>query len=86
VGRCATTSPQIGITQGATIWNEPTACAGGDAHAWNVNPQASLSYTIAKSDALFVTFADRGRFPILKKSYSYRLGQAMRSERVQKIL
>ncbi len=31
----------------------------------------------APSDSVFVTFADRGRFPVLKDSYSYRLGQAI---------
>jgi len=51
--------------------------SGCTANAWNVNPQASLSWNLAKSDTLYVTFADRGRFPILKESYSYRLGQAI---------
>lgn len=54
-----------------------TSFAGCTAHAWNYNPQASLSYTLARSDTLFITFSDRGRFPILKESYSYRLGFAI---------
>jgi iron complex outermembrane receptor protein len=51
--------------------------AGCTSHVWNVNPQASLSYTLSVRDTLFATFADRGRFPILKESYSYRLGSAI---------
>jgi iron complex outermembrane recepter protein len=41
---------------------------------WNYNPQASLSYALTPMDALFVTFSDRGRFPLLKETYSYKLG------------
>jgi iron complex outermembrane recepter protein len=41
---------------------------------WNYNPQASLSYSVAPMDTFFVTFSDRGRFPLLKESYSYKLG------------
>ena len=51
--------------------------AGCTAHAWNYNPQASISYVFSVSDSLFFTFADRGRFPVLKESYSYRLGAAI---------
>jgi iron complex outermembrane recepter protein len=47
------------------------------AHMWNYNPQASLSYAIRTVDSLFVTFADRGRFPLLKESYSYSLGKGI---------
>lgn len=54
-----------------------TSFAGCTAHVWNYNPQASLSYVLSSKDSLFVTFADRGRFPVLKESYSYRLGQAI---------
>jgi iron complex outermembrane receptor protein len=54
-----------------------TSFSGCTAHVWNYNPQASLSYALTGNDALFVTFADRGRFPILKESYSYRLGSAI---------
>jgi iron complex outermembrane receptor protein len=54
-----------------------SAFSGCTAHSWNVNPQASLSYNMAKSDTLYITFADRGRFPVLKESYSFRLGQAI---------
>jgi iron complex outermembrane receptor protein len=44
---------------------------------WTLNPQASLSYTLTSLDTLFVTFADRGRFPLLKESYSYSLGRGI---------
>jgi iron complex outermembrane recepter protein len=54
-----------------------TSFAGCTAHVWNYNPQASVSYALTSLDSLFVTFADRGRFPVLKESYSYRLGQAI---------
>jgi iron complex outermembrane receptor protein len=54
-----------------------TSFAGCTAHVWNYNPQASVSYAITPLDSLFVTFADRGRFPVLKESYSYRLGAAI---------
>jgi len=53
------------------------AFSGCTARVWNYNPQASLAYAISASDSLFVTFADRGRFPVLKESYSYRLGAAL---------
>ena len=51
-----------------------TSVAGCTLHAWNYNPQASLSYQVSKSGNLFVTFADRGRFPMLKDIYSASLG------------
>ena len=54
-----------------------TSFAGCTAHVWNYNPQASVSYALTSLDSLFVTFADRGRFPVLKESYSYRLGAAI---------
>jgi iron complex outermembrane receptor protein len=54
-----------------------TSFAGCTAHVWNSNPQASVSYVLSLKDSLFATFADRGRFPVLKESYSYRLGQAI---------
>jgi iron complex outermembrane receptor protein len=54
--------------------NTASGCA---AHVWNHNPQASASYSVTNSDTLFLTFADRGRFPLLKESYSYKLGSAV---------
>jgi iron complex outermembrane receptor protein len=54
-----------------------TSFSGCTAHVWTLNPQASLSYTLTSLDTLFVTFADRGRFPLLKESYSYSLGRGI---------
>jgi iron complex outermembrane receptor protein len=54
-----------------------TSVAGCTLHAWNYNPQASLSYQVGKSGNLFVTFADRGRFPMLKDIYSASLGSGL---------
>jgi len=50
---------------------------GCTASVWNYNPQASLSYSFTSLDTLFVTFSDRGRFPLLKESYSYSLGKGI---------
>ena len=54
-----------------------TSFSGCMAHVWNVNPQASLSYLLSPLDTLFVTFADRGRFPLLKESYTASLGKGI---------
>ena len=40
-------------------------------------PKASLSYTLSSKDTLFFTVSDRGRFPLLKESYSYGLGKGI---------
>jgi iron complex outermembrane receptor protein len=56
-----------------------TSVAGCTLHAWNFNPQASLSYQVGKSGNLFVTFADRGRFPMLKDIYSASLGKGLQN-------
>jgi iron complex outermembrane receptor protein len=37
---------------------------------WTYNPQVSVSYTFTPSNTLFMTFADRGRFPLLSENYS----------------
>ena len=50
---------------------------GCTASVWNYNPQASLSYAISSLDTVFFTVADRGRFPLLKESYSYGLGKGI---------
>jgi iron complex outermembrane receptor protein len=50
---------------------------GCTAHVWNYNPQASLSYMLTSLDTLFFTISDRGRFPLLKESYSYSLGKGI---------
>ncbi len=51
--------------------------SGCAAHTWTYNPQASASYNLTKSDALFVIFSDRARFPTLKDSYSFRFNRAL---------
>lgn len=54
-----------------------TSFKGCTPHAWNYNPQASLSYAIGESGNLFMTFADRGRFPMLKDIYSASMGAGL---------
>jgi iron complex outermembrane recepter protein len=54
-----------------------TSFSGCTSHVWNYNPQASISFAITSSDNIYATFADRGRFPLIKDSYSYRLGSAI---------
>ncbi len=51
--------------------------------AWAYNPLASLSYTVAKSGSLFVTFALKSHFPTLKDRYSYKNGQAIPNPTLQ---
>lgn len=53
------------------------AFSGCTAHVWNNNPQAALSYQVTPSGNLFLTFADRGRFPMLKDIYSAGLGSGL---------
>jgi iron complex outermembrane recepter protein len=54
-----------------------TSFSGCTAHVWNYNPQASLAYTLRESATLYLTFADRGRFPMLKDIYSSGLGSGL---------
>ena len=54
-----------------------TAFSGCTAHVWNNNPQAAVSYQVTESGNLFMTFADRGRFPMLKDIYSAGLGAGL---------
>ncbi|MDP9055692.1 MAG: TonB-dependent receptor [Acidobacteriota bacterium] len=54
-----------------------TSFSGCTAHVWNYNPQASVAYSTGKSGNLFLTFADRGRFPMLKDIYSAGLGSGL---------
>ncbi|HTY63978.1 MAG TPA: TonB-dependent receptor [Acidobacteriota bacterium] len=54
-----------------------TSFSGCMANVWNVNPQVSASYNLTRSDSLFAIFSDRGRFPMLKESYSYGMGSAI---------
>jgi iron complex outermembrane recepter protein len=54
-----------------------TSLSGCMAHVWTYNPQASFSANLTNLDTFFMTFSDRGRFPLLKESYSYGLGSAI---------
>ncbi len=60
-----------------------TSFSGCTAHVWNFNPQAAVSYTVGKSGTLFLTFADRGRFPMLKDIYSAGLGAGLPNPNLQ---
>jgi len=80
------THPSLGGSNAASATLAPFVCiaspantsvAGCTLHAWNYNPQVSLSYQVSKSGNLFATFADRGRFPMLKDIYSAGLGSAL---------
>jgi iron complex outermembrane receptor protein len=54
-----------------------TSVSGCTLHAWNYNPQAAVSAQVSKFGSLFFTFANRGRFPMLKDIYSAGLGSAL---------
>jgi len=54
-----------------------TSFSGCTAHTWNYNPQVAISYATTKSSHVFLTFADRGRFPMLKDIYSASLGAGL---------
>jgi iron complex outermembrane receptor protein len=54
-----------------------TSFSGCTEHVWNFNPQASISHALGESGLLFLTFADRGRFPMLKDIYSASLGAGL---------
>jgi len=54
-----------------------TSFSGCTAHVWNFNPQASISYSVSETGRLFATFADRGRFPMLKDIYSSSMGSGL---------
>ena len=60
-----------------------TSFSGCTLHAWNFNPQASVSYSVSDVGNLFVTFADRGRFPMLKDIYSAGLGAGLPNPNLQ---
>ena len=57
--------------------------SGCTAHVWNYNPQFTVNYDIGKSGSLFLTFADRGRFPMLKDIYSASLGAGLPNPNLQ---
>ncbi|HWW87283.1 MAG TPA: TonB-dependent receptor, partial [Vicinamibacterales bacterium] len=46
-------------------------------HVWTYNPVASLTYATEPTGTVFVTFADKSRFPTLKDRYSYKAGRAI---------
>jgi iron complex outermembrane receptor protein len=54
-----------------------TAFSGCTLHDWNFNPQASVTYSVSDVGNLFLTFSDRGRFPMLKDIYSASLGAGL---------
>ena len=60
-----------------------TLFSGCTAHVWNFNPQVALSYSLGESGKLFATFADRGRFPMLKDIYSAGLGAGLPNPNLQ---
>ncbi len=62
-----------------TCASDPTNTdfSGCTPHRWSHNPQASLSYNVTSNDTVFMTFAERSRFPLLKELYSYRLRSAL---------
>lgn len=59
--------------------SDPTnnSTAGCTSHFWTYNPQVSASYAVTNSDVVFVTFADRGRFPTIKQRYSSGMGSSL---------
>jgi iron complex outermembrane receptor protein len=59
-----------------------TSFAGCTAHVWNFNPQGSIAYTLGNGN-LFLTFSDRGRFPMLKDIYSAGLGAGLPNPNLQ---
>ena len=54
-----------------------TSFSGCLGHEWDFNPLASLSYSVAKSGTVFLTFAQKSHFPTLKDRYSYKNGKAI---------
>ena len=60
-----------------------TSFTGCTPDEWTYNPQASLSYSLTERSALFLTFADRGRFPLMKELYTAGLGTRLPSPDLQ---
>lgn len=60
-----------------------TSFSGCTAHVWNFNPQVAVSYAVTQSGGFFATFADRGRFPMLKDIYSASLGAGLPNPNLQ---
>jgi iron complex outermembrane receptor protein len=60
-----------------------TSFSGCTAHVWNFNPQVAVAYRVGESGNFFATFADRGRFPMLKDIYSASLGAGLPNPNLQ---
>lgn len=60
-----------------------TSFSGCTAHVWNFNPQVAASYRVGESGNFFATFADRGRFPMVKDIYSASLGAGLPNPNLQ---
>jgi iron complex outermembrane receptor protein len=58
---------------------EPFSCDGSECPdpIWNINPVASVSYSLSERSSLFFSFARKSHFPMLKDRYSYRYGRAI---------
>jgi iron complex outermembrane receptor protein len=71
-------SPMTGLVPFTCIASpQNTSFSGCTAHVWNYNPQAAASYKVTEGGTLFMTFADRARFPMLKDIYSASLGAGL---------
>jgi iron complex outermembrane receptor protein len=46
-------------------------------HQWAYNPQVSFAYSFKDSGRLFVGFAQKNRFPVLKDMYSFHMGRSI---------
>jgi len=60
-----------------------TSFSGCTEHAWNYNPQVAVAYATSRSGRFFATFADHGRFPMLKDIYSASLGAGLPNPNLQ---
>lgn len=67
----AFTSPQCPSNTDETNF---TACTP---HQWAYNPQVSATYTFKDFGRLFVGFAQKSRFPVLKEMYSFKMAQGI---------
>jgi iron complex outermembrane receptor protein len=46
-------------------------------HQWGYNPQVSVAYSFKDSGRLFVGFAQKNRFPVLKDMYSFHMNRGI---------
>jgi iron complex outermembrane receptor protein len=63
--------------QGVCPAANPSSFRSCTDHVWSYNPAGALSYSTAKLGTLFVTFAEKSRFPTLKDRYSYKAVKAV---------